>query len=113
MGMDEMSEATQGGAVFENTGDNSVFITCIDMARRSGINPTHYDEVIIFLGKKIDYYRDKIKYLENRLYNKDIKTNESITTLEGVQSNTTAEIIKALSDNGYNTIVMNCHKDDF
>lgn len=69
------------------------------------------DDVIVFLESEIDYYRDKIKYLENRLYSKDIKTNESITTLKAVQENTAGEIIKALADNGYNTITINCYKN--
>lgn len=69
-------------------------------------------EVIMFIERENDRYRDKIKYLENCLYNKDIKTNEIITTLDAVQENGAAEIIKALSDNGYNTITINCYKDN-
>lgn len=34
-----------------------------------------------------------------------------ISQLEAVQENTATEIIKALADNGYNTITINCYKD--
>ena len=112
------------GDTFENTGDNSVFITCIDRARRSGINPTHYDEVIIFLGKEIDRYREKIEHFENIVakqrgeianlqgFRNVVNSHYGFTQLEAVQENTTAEIIKALADNGYNTITINCYKDN-
>lgn len=128
MGMNEMSEATHSGAVFENTGDNGIFIKCIDRARRSGINPTHYDEVIIFLGKEIDQYREKIEHFENIIEkqrgeivnlrgfrSEEIKilSNSVYGTsqLEAVQENTAMEIIKSLSDNGYN-ISINLFKND-
>lgn len=143
--MDEISEATQGGAVLENTGDNAIFIKAIHRAVGMGVNAANLDEVVIFLEKEIDGYRDKIeaiqtalnekcdkiKCLENRnatqaqtIKNQEKERNEQIkelktrlnaiygtSQLEAVQENTGAEIIKALSDNGYN-ISINLFKDN-
>lgn len=112
------------GDTFENTGDNSVFITCIDRARRSGINPTHYDEVIIFLGKEIDCYCEIIEHFENIVakqrgeianlqgFRSAVNSHYGFTQLEAVPESTAGEIIKALSDNNYNIITINCYKDN-
>lgn len=62
--MDEISEATQGGAVLENTGDNAIFIKAINRAVGMRVNTANLDEVVIFLEKEIDGYRDKIERLE-------------------------------------------------
>lgn len=132
MGMDEFSEATQGGAVFENTGDNAIFIKAIKRAVGMGVNTANLDEVVIFLEKEIDGYRDKIERLEAYIDGKvaliaSLEDTiekvravpnaarkavglEPITQLEAVQENIVTEIIKALGDNGYNTITINCYK---
>lgn len=64
-------------------------------------------EVIVFLEKQIEEYKNKtdtlIKIIEN--------TTKGTTQLEAVQDNTVSEIIKALADNGYNTITINCYRD--
>ena len=121
------------GDTIENTGDNGVFIACIDRARKSGINPTHYAEVIIFLGKEIDRYREKIEHLENIVEKQRYeivklqgfqnavnshkgaptpeKEQNETTSLEEVQENTAGEIIKVVSYNDYN-ISINLFKND-
>jgi hypothetical protein len=61
----------------------------------------------------IDGKHKRISELENlvhKMYGECVRPNE-YTQLEAVQQSTTAEIIKALSDNGYNTITINCYKD--
>lgn len=79
-------------------------------------------DIIVFLEKEIDRYREKIdnmdayidgkhkriSELENlvhKMYGECVRPDEH-TQLEAVQ-----QIIKALSDNGYNTITINCYKD--
>lgn len=36
---------------------------------------------------------------------------EPVTQLEAMRENTVNEIIKALANNGYNTITINCYRD--
>lgn len=80
-------------------------------------NGFNFDKVISFLENEIQQYRETIKNLES--YIEDLNHKNEIlsygvekTQLEAVQENTTAgEIIKALSENGYNTITINCYKD--
>lgn len=100
-------------------------------------NGFNFDEVISFLENEIEQYRETIKNLEsyiadlnrkneilsygvekgknhiNILRNRIKELTEPDTIIEKTRNDTIAEIIKALSENGYNTIVMNCHKDDF
>lgn len=76
------------------------------------------DNIIIALEKECEHYRDKIGNLESQikeaagviteLHRRLEAINE--TTLEAVQDNTMGDIIKALADNGYNTITINCYK---
>lgn len=90
----------------KSTGDYRVCIPAMD--------------IIIFLEKEIDRYRDKIAYLEGsneslheRLVNIQGDLNATLdrtVTLEAVQENTVGEIIKALSDNGFNNISINAYK---
>ena len=136
--MDEISEATQGGSVLENTGDNAIFKKAIERAVRMGINTEHLDKVIIFLEKEVDGYRDKIERLEAYIDGKNAyitnledkiekmkvipnaaRIYEGLppiisepVTLEAVRESAADKIIKALSDNGYNTITINCYKDN-
>lgn len=100
---------------------------------KNGVDVTNSVDVVVALQNEIDIYREeierereingdlreKINHMErvfaaqNRIVSK-LKicscTNDP-TTCEAVQENTTAEIIKALADNGYNTITINCYKD--
>lgn len=107
MGMNELSETINN--------DNEYF----DKAVKRVASMTHRTiterETIIELEKEIDRYRGKIKYFEecNKHLRKALIDRESKpTTFEAVQENTTAEIIKALADNGYNTITINCYKTE-
>lgn len=64
----------------------------IGRARNAHVDLTSNFDVVVFLEKEIDRYREKIKQLE------------------AVQDNTVGEIIKALSDNGFNSISINIYK---
>ena len=104
--------------------DNVVFAKCIERAQRSGVNISNLDDVIVFLGREIDRYWDKLIHLESRieeLHGELHVANKALheatmgtvqeTTLEAVKESTTSEIIKVLSEHGYNTITVNCYKD--
>lgn len=112
-----------------NLNDDEIY----EKAVKCYLNATHntnvlYERVIVFLEKEIMCYRDKIEHLETcldgmkekttrleqtigKMYGECIKIQPS-ETLEAVQENTAAEIIKALADNGYNTITINCYKTE-
>lgn len=66
-------------------------------------------DIIIELEKEIERYRDKIMRMEACIDGANAR--EMPAQLEAVQENTATEIIKALADNGYNTITINCYKD--
>lgn len=102
MGMNELSEAIHN--------DRNIFAKAVRRAKVSGVEEYDRYGVIVFLENEIDMYRDKIaKLLEEK---EEMKTKfNSVSQLEAVQENTTAGIIKALADNGYNTITINCYKD--
>lgn len=100
-------------------------------------NGFNFDEVISFLENEIQQYRETIKNLEsyvedlnhkNEILSYDVEKGknhinllrdrvkeltDANTIIEKTRNDTIAEIIKALSENGYTTIVMNCHKNDF
>lgn len=68
---------------------------------------------VVTLESQGEGQRDKIERLKrtiNRMYGKCIKIQPS-ETLEAVKENTAGDIIKALADNGYNTITINCYKN--
>lgn len=69
--------------------------------------------MIVFLENEIDMYRDKIAKLldEKEIMKTRLNAVYGISQLESVQENTAGEIIKALSDNGYN-ISINLFKND-
>lgn len=114
---------------FENKSDYELFKKAIDRVERSnGGRPTKTEEVIIFLAKEVERYRDNISHLEanidgmkertarleqqiGKMYGECIKIQPS-ETLETVQESTAGEIIKALADNGYKTITLNFYKED-
>lgn len=64
-------------------------------------------ETIVFLEKKIEEYKNKTDTLTTIIRN----TAQKTTQLEAAQENTVNEIIKALANNGYNTITINCYRD--
>lgn len=81
--------------------DREYFEQATKRACRCGANTTF--DAVVFLEKEIEKYREKI----------DVLTAEAKRTaqLEAVQENTVNEIIKALANNGYNTITINCYRD--
>ena len=119
MGMNELSETIHN--------DRDIFAKAVRRAKINGVEEYDRYGVIVYLENEIDSYRNKInamqaaldnkcdkitdlKQLVNRIYGECIKIQPS-TQLDAVQQSVTAEIIKALSDNGYNTITINCYKD--
>ena len=72
-------------------------------ANDSNVDVNDADNIIIALDKKVDYFRDKIMNAEEII-------RELRLRLEAVQDNTTTEIIKALSENGFDTITINAYK---
>ncbi len=64
-------------------------------------------DAIVFLEKQIEEYKNKTDTLTKIIEN----TARETTQLEAVQGNTVNEIIKALANNGYNTITINCYRD--
>ena len=64
-------------------------------------------ETIVFLEKQIEEYKNKTDTLTTIIKN----TAQKTTQLEAVQGNTVNDIIKALANNGYNTITINCYRD--
>lgn len=105
MGMNELSEAIHN--------DREIFAKAVRRAKVNGVEEYDRYGVIVFLEKEIDMYRNKIEKLldEKEKLKTRLNAVDGTTRLEAVQENTTAEIIKALADNGYNTIAINCYKD--
>ena len=73
------------------------------------------------MEKEIEDYRRKLKYSEGRIHAlckeqmqaiqlEQKKLHEKTATLEAVQESSPGEIIKALSDNGFNNISINIYK---
>lgn len=95
-----------------------IFAKAVRRAKVNGVEEYDRYGVIVFLENEIDMYRNKIaKLLDEK---QELKTRlhsiYGVSQLEAVQENTTeentaAEIIKALSDNGYN-ISINLFKND-
>lgn len=94
--------------------DQEQFTKALNRAGNSGVEIADLCNVVVFLENEIDMYRDKIgKLLDEK---EELKTRLNAiygtSQLEAVQENTKAnEIIKALADNGYKTITINCYKD--
>lgn len=92
-----------------------IFAKAVRRAKVNGVEEYDRHGVIAFLEKEIDRYREKIKYFEecNKHLRKALIDRENeTTTLEAVQDNTAGEIIKALAENGYDTITINCYKTE-
>jgi hypothetical protein len=94
--------------------DEEIYEKAARRAKANSVDMTMYSNIIIFLEKEIDDYRAKIQRMEAYIdgaNERAVILAQQPTTLEAVQENTTTEIIKALSDNGYNTITINCYKE--
>ena len=93
--------------------DGEIYKKAINRARNSQVNVSSGFDVIVFLEKEIDMYRDKIaKLLDEKQEMMKTRLNTScVSQLEAVQKNMVGEIIKALSDNGFKTITINCYKE--
>ncbi|MBP3573239.1 MAG: hypothetical protein J6J71_01365 [Prevotella sp.] len=92
-------------------------ITLMKVYQRLAKDPTvdvnDPENIIVALENEVDAYREKIRKLESvieRLHDQQITTKDEAATLEAVQDNTVGEIIKALSDNGFNNISINIYK---
>lgn len=74
------------------------------------------DNIIIALEKECEQRGNRIKELYKELIRTQVELNGALKTvkpsiLEAAQDNTMNDVIKALADNGYNTITINCYKD--
>lgn len=86
-----------------------IFAKAVRRAKVNGVSEFDRYGVIVFLENEIDMYRDKIaKLLDEKA---ESNNGYNLSQLEAVQENTAGEIIKALSDNGYN-ISINLFKND-
>lgn len=85
--------------------DREYFDRATEHAKMFGAYTTF--DVIVFLERQIEEYKNKTDTLTKIIENTAKKT----TQLEAVQGNTVNEIIKALANNGYNTITINCYRD--
>lgn len=94
--------------------DKEIYEKAARRAKANGVDVTMYSNIIIFLEKEIDDYRAKIHRMEAYIDGQNARAArlaQQHTTLEAIQENTTTEIIKALSDNGFKTITINCYKE--
>ena len=74
-----------------------------------------HSEIIICLAKEIDCYRNKINCMQAALDEKSDKIKNLKThfsELEEIRENAVGEIIKALSDNGYDNITISAFKSE-
>jgi hypothetical protein len=93
--------------------DKEIYEKAARRAKANGVDMTIYSN-IIFLEKEIDDYRAKIQRMKayiDGVNERAARLAQQPTTLEAMQENTTTEIIKALSDNGFKTITINCYKE--
>lgn len=90
--------------------DREFFERAIKRAKHCGAYTTF--DTIVFLEKEIDSYRDTIEKMKTIPNAARIAAEfEPVAQLEAVQGNTVNEIVKALANNGYNTITINCYRD--
>lgn len=112
MGMNELSESMHN--------DREIFAKAVRRAKVNGVEEFDRYGVIIFLEKEIDMYRDKIAKMLDEKEKLKTRLNAVYGTSQfnaGVENEvsrdrTMSEIIKALADNGYNTITINCYKTE-
>lgn len=84
----------------------------ISRAKNAGVDISSTVYLVAFLECEIDMYREKIANLldEKEKMETGLNTMHYVSQLEAVQENAVGEIIKALSDNGFNNISMNIYK---
>lgn len=105
--------------------DSEILRKALDRYRSATHKPTEFrDDVIVFLEKEIDRYRDIIQHMEYnvekqhaelthlRNFRNCVNSHYGFSPLEAVQENTASDIIGALSDNGYNSISLSINKFD-
>lgn len=96
--------------------DSEILRKALDRYRSATHGNTAYrDDVIVFLEKEIDSYRDKIAHMENLTGELKTRLNSMygagrFLQLEAIHENAAAGIIDALSDNGYNSISLSINK---
>jgi hypothetical protein len=83
------------------THDREFFERATKRAGKYGANTTY--DAVVFLEKEIEGYRERIDELTAKA--------KRTARLEAEQKSTVNEIIKALANNGYNTITINCYRD--
>lgn len=81
--------------------DREFFERATKRAGRYGANTTF--DAVVFLEKEIEGYREKMDELKAEA--------KRTARLKAAQESTVNEIIKALANNGYNTITINCYRD--
>ena len=90
--------------------DSEYFERATKRARLCGAYSTF--DTVVFLEKEIENYRDTIERMKTIPNAERIAAGfKPVTQLEAVQENSINEIIKALANNGYNTITINCYRD--
>lgn len=91
-----------------------IYKKAVERAKNNGIDMLCYTDLVVFLEKEIDNYREKIQRMQayiDGMNERAARLAQQSETLEAIQENTTTEIIKALSDNGYKTISINVYKE--
>ena len=112
MGMNELSEAIHN--------DREIFAKAVRRAKVNGVEEYDRYGVIVFLENEIDMYRAKIAQSLDEKEKLKTRLNAVYGTSQfnaGVENEvprdrTMSEIIKALANNGYNTITINCYKTE-
>ena len=103
--------------------DEELYEQAMKRMRKAGMTDAGLSrriENVVFLEKEIENYRRKLRYAEDRIkalcaeqmqaIQYEQKKLHETTTLEAVQESSLGEIIKALSDNGFNNISINIYK---
>lgn len=84
----------------------------INRAKNAGVDISSTLYTVAFLESEIDMYRDKIAKLldEKEKMETSLNNLHCVSQLEAVQESSPGEIIKVLSDNGFNNISINIYK---
>lgn len=98
--------------------DDKIFHKAFERAKKVIGSGASHSEVIVFLEREIDGYREKISCMEKHisLLNKITEMQrepakvETMPTFELLPKTAAGEIIKALADNGFDTITINAYK---
>ena len=90
--------------------DNEYYLTCaLARAKANGINVDDPNAVIAYLEQDIEIYREKIKSLTACVEERATATEIS-PKLDLI--NPIGDLIKALSESGYNNISINAYKTE-